>query len=478
MVRSVVMAAGLALCAEGALAEDVGRCNRDLIVQLSEQVLRDRGEAGRFAVRRVGTSAAYLLMHYGGLSDEEMLALLSDLAQRDDRTELQDAREMALALAVNVYGVDEGLAYFGGRPAEEAARAGQHLQRAILLADAGESYFRLIEEARNDPSIEVDENQLFLTFQRLHVLVIDQSDGVLQEVSQNAEAAGRPDVAVYVAGNMSDLGRMQELIERYGADPQMGRAFDPVGIETTGTVWRTQRQSLRLAPIPVQVDLFEIARADSLSGPMGFIGIVTNMSGRTGPIAQVAREFIAAVEAGQISPFVDPEEGWLMVYRGLAREMGLEEIRRYMAGFQWPGGGVRHFADMGTVTMDRMITYNALGPAMKGAAFPRRPSLLGPEAPWEAFGGFVVALAEGRDVLPRTEEERILGFELLWRAGRHQDAIDWAVQSFEPVDRIAVFRDVMRRMDGRCDAVLAFPGQGLLFGSQPLYRFPPEPYMQ
>ena len=476
-LRVLIAGAVLAVSAPMAQAQTVVQCDPAVIVDLSERILRHRTEVGRFQVQRTGATAAYLLGHYGGLSEDDQLALLSHLREGERNVALQEAHEMALALAISRDGVDAGLRYFGGDPVEEASVADRHLQRAIIMADAGESYFRLINAAMADPEMAERVEQLELTLRLIAVSVIDQDDAFLLRFSENAEAAGDVFAAVPTAANMQDKSRLEDLMARYAEDPEIGWLTDPAGLNAMGAVWATQRASLDPNVAPEQAALFAVARADAMSGPMGFLAIATNFTGDVETTSIAAREFLAALEAGQVSPFADPEEVWLMQYRSLAREIGAEGARAMINQINWPPQTIRHFAELGHVTMDRIITYNALGPVLAGASFPPRPSLLGAEAPWEEYEPMVTAMARGEDVTPASLPEAVVMFELLWRAGDHAGAIALAEENFfEANHRIAVYRDVSRRMDGHCDGILAMRGQGLLFGGLPIYRYPAEPY--
>lgn len=465
-------ATGLSLVGQDVVAEEALVCDPAHILVVSERILRDRMELGGFRMGRFGAQAAYLMYHYGGVDDDAMLALLYDLAEGERRERVVFADELAMALAVSRDGLD-GLTRYGETAESAFATSDWHLTHAIWNHDGGESFFALLQAARDDADMEVPNDSPLNTYYSIAWMLQDFSEEELLAASEVAEAAGEPEVALLIAANMQGEARVAALLGAAEAENRV--LFDREGLDSAAATWLRRPDSWRVAPMDAQQYIYDTMRAATLSGPSNWISIALNMTGRDEAFGRMAQGYLAEVEAGRLQPFVDPEEAWLWQYRELSRVAGAEIPGMSLIGFDWPSDSVRHFSDMASVTMDYMLFFEAVEPVMAGGLWPAQTPQLAMHD-WQELRGFVEALREDAMHAPMTEREQIVGFELLWRNGQYDDAVAYAERYMELEPRLTAYRDVARRMDGICDGVLTHPGQGLFLGGQVIYKFPPEPY--
>lgn len=465
-------ATGLSLVGQDVVAEDALVCDPGHILVVSERILRDRMALGGFRPPHFGAQSAYLMYHYGGLSDADMLTLLDQLAEGDRRSAVRMADEMALALAVSRDGLD-ALGRNGGVPEAEFAGSLWHLRHVIWNLDEGESYFALLQAARDNEAVTLEPDSPLMHYYSILPHLQTKSDAEILLTSERAEAAGETVIALLIAANLQDSARMDALLAEADADLQ--QMFERDRLDNLASTWLLRPVSWREAPTEVQQYLYDIVRASTMSGPADWVGTAMNMTGHEEAFGRMAQSYIQAAQVGTVDPFRDPEAAWLWQYRELARVSGSELPGMSLIGFAWPSDRVRHFSDMASVTMDYFQFFEAVEPVMQGATWPAQTPQLAMQD-WQELRGFVEALGEDAMHVPTTEREQIVGFELLWRNGQYDDAVAYAERYMELEPRLTAYRDVARRMDGICDGVLTHPGQSLFLGGQVIYKFPPEPY--
>jgi hypothetical protein len=456
---AALLALGLALPAR---AEPCG--HEDRIAAMARDVLAARADLTGFAPRQVGALPAYLLLHYGGLADAEARALLDGLvAER-----VREAADLADARAIATDGVTMWQARRGLADAEAIARTDMAARRAILLADDGATFFRLLAAAPpGDPALGI-----LLQGPGILALLTDQPDDRLLAIAVQAEAAGALKAAQLLLADRTDLAAYRDFQARHpDADLHPDRQ-----LHAMGATLRHDTGPLDAASYPdaasrqQQRDIHTVVRAAFLMGAADFLGITYNQTGDVA-VADAARRFLAAVDGGEIDPVRDPESGWLLAYRALAEAMGPARAQAVLRAFAFPSRRTRHYAGQANETLDWVVARDALAPVVAAfAAMPDRPGLLSPDADWDAWTRTAEALRDGTPTDPADSRRAI---ELLAAIGDWDAAHDLA-SALPAGERAAVLTDLAQRLDRQCGQWTATPGQALLLGGSVLWRFPAD----
>lgn len=471
MWRATSAAALLLALALPARAE---RCaHAPAIAAMSRAVLSARAELTGFAPRQVGTLPAYLLLHYGDLPEAEARALLDDLvaAKVRDAADLRDTREIARE-GPAAWAARRGLANGG-----VLAATGPSAWRAILLADSGETFFRLLAAARAASPGDPRLGALLGGGAPLPALLSDQTDAALLAMAGRAEAAGALVPALLMLADRSDLGAFRAFLARHAADPAVAAVGGAGHLHGHGVSLRHDTGPLNPDRYPdaggrqMQRDFYSVARAAYLSGSADFLNITLNQTGETAALARAAGVFLSALAAGGFDPVRDPEAGWLSAYTALAFALGRERTQAALSGFDWPTRQVRHFAGRAVGTLDRVVAKAALRAFLDGGEAPPRPLLLSPGADWEGWLRIARTVREGG---PVADADIPVAVELLTLRG------DWAGAAalagrLPARARVDALADLARRLDLLCGQWTASPGQAMLLAGAVLWRFPSSP---
>ena len=449
-----------------------GTCpGTDIILDLAQQILTGRADLNRFEQGRIGAEAAYLALHYVGPTDTT-LALIDAMAAEPRHTE-------ALDLAAAYRGI-AGLALIDPDPVVAIATAGPSLQRAVILADRGETYARLMGQALNIDPLTEGFNRF--TAGRLVVyLLADQDDQMRLDVADAAVRNDLPEIALYLLADRVDQTALFDVLLAYPENTNVQSLADPMQVLSSGATLRTG-QMLPYATPPQDAEMarsrrnyFDTLRSLWLGTPSDFLGIFLNQSGRDQAASDVARLVLAQVEGGQLNPVTDPDLVWLLEYRALAKDLGRDYVQQNLTGFEFPAMKIRHFAGTALQSLDIILARETLGDFVRGtdAALPPRPPLLSDDFAWDAWVRVAQAVAAGEfgGVGFFDASEFAIAAELLAEAGQWRAAAGSIDPMARPMDRLTLVRDMMLRVDRLCDAALVQPGQSMMQTGGYLWKF-------
>jgi hypothetical protein len=452
--------------AQGAAAQEVC-AEAPVIVQLAGVILDGRQELSGLHQRRHGAEAAYLALHYGGIEAGAARDLMAELATAG----VAEAREALVALVVTQDGVEAGLAVLHEAPLRAFAGAGLSVGLAVMRADAGESYFRLMAEALAQPDLA----ESVMHGGRWSELVMI--------------AAGRPEaevVAMVEVAAGQGLSQQAHLLAATLADGAVREAvvagLPPLDDRDTGLVWQIENAAglwHRLKPGAETEGALGGGAFDAMlraawhDGPAHFSSILVNQTGWEEEGRAVASRFLAEVAAGRIDPVADPEASWLFQYRAWADAVGRDALHGAMRGWDFPQARLRHFGGQGqaATSFDWMLAAEALGPVVRDevAEMPKRPELMTDGFDWELWRGLATELAIGPVGVVEGDEVAI-AVELLIAAERWDELLALTAK-LEASERLAILRDAMQRLDLGCDAWMAMPGQALVLGGSVVWRY-------
>lgn len=469
--QGVLVAAAGAMVAVGLLAGGAAAAQETcpeapVIVQLAGAIIDGREELTGLHQRRHGAEAAYLALHYGGMEAGAARALMEDLAADG----VVEAQEALAALVVTQDGVEAGLAVLNADPVTGFAQAGLSTRLAVMRADGGESYFRLLAEALAQPDLaEAAWNP-----GRWPELVIIAAGRPEAEVVAMAEAAagrGLSQQAHLLAATLADGAVRDALVA--GLPPlDTSDAALVWQIENAAGLWHRLKPGAETEGALGGGSFDAMLRAAWHDGPAHFGSTLVNMTGWEEEGQAVASRFLAEVAAGRIDPVADPEASWLFQYRAWADAVGRDALHSAMRGWDFPQARLRHFAFTAVTSMDWMLAGDALVPYVTGAESlpPARPDLMTDDFAWFFWIGMARDIVAG-DYDPEMPDPTVsVGLELLMQAGRWDEVMRVTV-GMEPAARLSILRDAMQRLDRGCEAWMAMPGQALLLGGDVVWRY-------
>ncbi|MCG6901880.1 MAG: hypothetical protein LJE68_04290, partial [Rhodobacter sp.] len=447
--------------------------HRDSIIMLADRILADRHMAEGFSGHSFGPLAAYLKLRVEDMGARAGLALL-DSVGADERRPPRNLPELRLMFAIAKLGVDGGLSVTGDTPAASLAGHPFMVPRQVALADGGASFFRLLAAVRADPGLAEAFDKSYIQGQYVAALLLDQGDDFKLEFANHAEAAGELALAAFVLGSRSDLRAYHDLLDRHD-DETLSKIAGPRQIDA---YLMTQRH--QTGPQPVAGETrdrrlerersFDVLGASYRMGGMAWLSILMNMTGQTEPIAAAARDFRKALDAGRIDPARDLDEAWLYLQDLLADEMGADALPGWLAGFDLRKD-LRNYGGRAGEVLDWMRAARALAPYVDGGAKPDRPPLLSAAFDWDGWVQVADLLRDPARGEPDSADQRQIAVELLYRLDRVGAAIDMAAGVMPNNARLWIYRDLMQRLDWRCDGFSLYPGGELVMGGQVVYRF-------
>lgn len=470
---------GAAAMAQDAGAEDAAdTCgpHRTTILELADRILAEKAQAEGFSGRNFGTAAAYLKLRYDDLDSAAGMRLLERVGEATRRGP-NDLEQVRLAFAISKQGVEEGLQANGETTLEAFADFSPVVVRQILLADAGESFFRLLAELRSDPALAESLSRRYYKGLAAHGWILDQSDDFKLRLARNAEAAGELPFAAMVLGSRHDLAEYFALLERH-KDTNLAELAGPGKLTLYLASVMHQSEAVAVPGDDAErrawrAEQFDIMRATFQMGGLAWLGILYNQTGADAPIARASRDFLAEIEAGRLDPRIEMEAAWAYLYGRLAQEMGAGTLSQAMMGFNLPPN-IRHYAESAQTTLDWVNARQALIPYMIGAEaeLPPRPALLSPDFDWQAWTAIAASLRSETASQPNfAGNDARVAAELLLAKGDVAGALRVAAAIMPNRERLWFYRDVMIRLDRRCAGYTIYPGGELVMGGAILYRF-------
>jgi hypothetical protein len=303
------------------------------------------------------------------------------------------------------------------------------------------------------------------------VLLADQPDAVRLEVAAAAEAAGRLDAAAQLYADMADPGAYEAFRTRHPG-PVLDRLGSP-DLESAGASLRSRDAPVPYDRAPEYLDahrqMFTLLKGAYLDGHSAYLTPLVSQTGDLGAGEAAALALMAAF-AADLDPAADPEAGWAAEADALEAAMGTTQLQATLDWFDWPGVKVRHYAGRAGTSLAVVLARRALAPAVRdGAALPEPPALLPRGFPWPAWLAVAQRLAAGEPPAPENPDQLLAAIELLDAAGRTAEAADLAGP--DAAAAMPVWRDLMQRLDRRCAAYTAHPGQAVWLGGETLYKY-------
>ncbi len=476
----ITLAAALALSTSLASAQTTPQiCQLEpQIIDLAEAIIEMRPSIPR---NRVGYNAAYLLMRYKDMPAAEGLALVERLRQ-DGGKQSSTLDQLEIAFAISTLGVQAGLSLHEQDPLEVFASARYPILRAIILSDGGQRFFDMLAELENAPDLLTRFQQTYVSGAGLPIVIRDQSDAFKQRFAEIAEANGAPIPAGLVLANLADLTAYSAFLARYADDTRTTNFAGEEIANSSGLVHISQTTPTEIRRSFTETERaqnqleFDIYKAAMLNRELDALQLVFYLSGEK-DISPVARRYIAALQAGTITPLDDPEAAWLFIHKALIEEIGMQTTFDALEKFDQPPT-LRHFADTALQTMDWVVAKAALKPYMRGETntLPARPNMLSPNIKWEKWTSLALMIRPLQALPDETlySRDTKIAVELLYIQGEIDRALALAARELPPKELVYIYRDFMQRLDLRCEAYSDYPAKAILLGGRTLFRFLPN----
>lgn len=468
----------LALAFTAGPAGAQGSCvYEDAIIVYADAILANRAEGGRFGARRYGARSVYLKILYQDLREAEARAILASL--RADR--VREAEEIEHTYLLTRHGV-AGLDMIGPDRARAFAGLSGFGWRALILADGGETFLDLV--AQQKAAAEPDRMFPMRYNQGVGpaVWLIDQDDAFKTRFADLAEARGEPVLAAAVLATKSTLDDYAALLVRHAGDSSVTdfassrflSSFGLTGYHGTGPY--PDELTMEADRRDFRIGLHDMFRAMFLAREIDYLAIFMNQTGREQEVIEVARRYIAEVEAGRIDPFRDSEAAWAFQYAALVDVMPRDEVDRALSSFDI--ASTRHYVGRARDVVDWAIAVTTITPLVRGeGAAPPRPVLLSDTVDWTIWMNTAQTVRDGGMPAVGDDYANRVAVEILYRAGRVDDLSAFAKQAFEPKHWLKIHQDVMGRMDADCAGYMVYPGQSLYLGGAPAFHFTAAPQL-
>lgn len=452
--------------------------HRQTVVALADRIIAERHLAEGLSGRRFGATAAYLKLRYENMGLADGLALLKSV-EAGGRRAPRFLDKVRLAFAIAHQGVEKGLRANGDSTLTAFAKYQSVLPRQMVLADGGVSYFRLLAQLRSDPEQAKVFDRDYANGVVLPLLLLDQDDAFKLDFAARAEAAGELIMARLVLGSRGDLSAHHAFLRRH-EESAVTLGGRPMDIDTYLMTMRHQTQP-QFQPTDdadrraVRREMFAVSRAAYHIGGYAWPMVLLNMTGENAPIAAASQDFLETLEKGQIQPERDMEGAWTYLHARLAQEMGTDALASAMRAISVPRS-LRHYAGNAMDVLNRMQATAALTDFVRGGARPERPAMLTPDFRWSLWVRIAEALREnGVASLTSAGSQGVkIAIELLYRAGDVETAVDLAAAVKPNTDRLWIYRDLMQRLDQRCDGFTYYAGGGLALAGKVPFWFDPQ----
>lgn len=452
------------------------QCDRDLLLDMSAEILEHRGGLKGFTPRRIGGDAAYFALKYGAMDEQEISA------------KLQNGRAYyapeSILLSARITGLGAGrIDEWGNDPREVLIEGEYSLHRAIVLLDNGKTYFRLLDDINSDEGWAERYKSRWLLGANLYALVTDQPQEVLREIAENAEDHGYLNLAAPLFALLPE-GEYEEFRERtIGTDPNPALTA-PLYMNGNGTIAFS-----RSRPLPSGKDaetfeeelqrlfIFLTIKASMAEAGAPILTIALNQTGREEDFALISERYLAAVESGQIDPHRKPDEGWAFLLSQMVTQLGATETHRTLSGFDTLADR-RHYGGRALDTMQMAVAIQAARSWLTGETdeIPARPLELSQDFDWDAAMSIWASVKDGDQIVAAglNEIESAQVIEGYLQRSEYEKALEIS-ESVGGLDhRVRVARDIMFRQNRLCDQFGILPGAAFMLGGGPLiYTFEP-----
>lgn len=447
-------------------------CDETALLTLADYVTENRLEHMHFLTARdYGSTAAYLKIRYGELTEQEASQLVHDLVE--SKTRFADH----LSDTYLFLSADEGKAsriikkqyYYSKSPWSTNIS----LARAAMLSDKMDSYLDIVAsqgfKGKNDGSYNAV------------VALLDQSDSVKKEfadaaIQRNLEfmAAGfllaRSDLSDFknFAATVNDPDNLKRYISEWYLLPSLHGGSSELAAQQI-----MHLDALRLS---------NIFRAEQILGGPHYLTNMTNYS-QSAPISAVALELIERAKDETIDLESRSDEKYTEPYRMLLKYLGSMQHVNQMVR---PASLIseRHYTPKSRIgppnlrtSLDWMFAVEAMTPYVAGnqERKPKLPATISKEfsKTWPQWFKVADAIRTGtlNGLALKDPVDQAMAAELLFAAKQDHALASLILGLPKSEELVILANDFAIRMDRTCANYLQRPGESHFLASVPLFKF-------
>ena len=318
-------------------SSDFSSCGfEDHIRTMGQEIVDFRATLKGFSSRSFGSDAVYFLLHYTDPTKEQAKALLERLSS--DGKIARNGQSLKAAYKLSQQNTNVGSVFNDEKVLGLFIDGDKHVLRAVVVGDAGVSYFAILEKIRGDSTLNARlEKSIELHRRLVPRLLLDQSDKVLTDIAEQALKANEDVMAARIFASLNDLSRYHELINRYTEDSVFYMLAGPLAVTAYSAT--SQNDFERIPGVNVRSPVLTLGdykyyRASYLSAQFDFLFYFLNTNNLQQPIVsagleQAAEYYLTQLEAGKVVPIHDAEAYWFALYDALSLIHISEPTRPY-----------------------------------------------------------------------------------------------------------------------------------------------------
>ena len=448
-MRLYIFTAIFAVWSSGATAEL--QCDRQLLSEMSSEIILERQNLTGFGPRVYGGYAAYLMLRSGNMNEIQLVNAIGEGRKPRGFDSLLMAHRIA---TLGPLGVDQ----WGDDPRDILISADESIERAILLLDQGETYFDIVRQIQADQNYAEKFNTRWMGGYGLYRLVIDQTEDILEQIAERAENDGYMVVAAPLYALMPE-GNYEKFWERVkDTDFEPKTLISPSTIRNSGVLSLGRNRPL-FSDVELNATIPDLYHSSLISKALSFgpggdiLAISLNQSGLTIEMALVSSLFIAAVNTGKIDPTRRPEESWDFLLSEMTYVLGSQVAEETLESYDISANR-RHYAGAALDVLEIATAIEASTEWLRNetAEIPQKPLSLTEGFDWaRALAVWsVVKTGERFPVEVLTEEMLALAIEGHIQREEFDKALDMAERANGLRGRLRVARDIMHRQNRLC----------------------------
>lgn len=469
-LHALLFAVSLALGAAEAGQAETGPAatceHAQAIVGAADYLLEQPEDAPRFWRDRFGSDAAYLKIHYGGLSYHETRSLIASLGQRERPPERLD--ELRLAHATTA----DRAAEIAEMQASEAnpvlPRLGASGWRALVERDGGEW---LVGEAVRWREANSHAGLVDATLAQLPSALAGVREDRITDLAARFARASFGYAAVDLLSMKANLSDAVAMLDRFPDAAE--RAYGVkriVQIVAQRPDFEVSRQPSDIRAAVASMHWWHSFRPITrLVAQMPEAAILSTLYYHTGDLrigTEVAEGLLRDFEQGRLDPHLAPDEAVATMIAGLDRIFGKDRREKQLGSFAFAqyaqGGSDQTAQDFANTAIARTVLAAYLNG--NDGEPPTRPAGLDTAFDWETFLGVATELRASRLV---SAQNQAIASLLLASADRPVDALEALQLASERESARSAAHELMLRLDRRCQRLYGHP----LPFMQALYRF-------
>ncbi|WP_171133937.1 MULTISPECIES: hypothetical protein [unclassified Ruegeria] len=455
------------------VTNDVQTCpSSEYIVQLADFIIAKRIDLPGFSSNKFGSDAAYFRFKYGNQSFDDLKGSIARIS-REGRRPARDAEVLLSAATVSLGSDEEVQNYVSSVDARQGLDP--RIIRALLLRDNGK-FLAQIFNAR----LESDDQRA--NFQVFSVngayAVSDLSDLEKLELAEVADSAGVKGLAALILASHTDLSHFEKYAANLDNISSMAIS-NSVSIMVAGNF--TKSELIKRGWGAAELAYHDILRAQHYSRGMDVLGLLVNTTGWVDEVSKVSRDYVQAVQKGELLPEHDTEVAQLFILDGLIAEVGAGRLAEALSAFSPPP--VRHFSSVefgSTGIFDSFLAKASVAEFLKNSnlSAPRKPEFLG-NFDWETWEKLAIELRINGKLSENSQSwpDTPIAVELYYLNGDYRTAINLSTTYLSEqndenalLKALSIAQDLMIRFDRMCEGYSIFPGKVYLPG-RVVYRF-------